>query len=159
MCIRDRNSKWPAYREATGITSAIREHVSENLAKRNIDPAEAIEVLKVEASELPKILMENNFEREIDVLQIDAEGFDDVVLFNSKIEQTKPKIILYEHDGLSFEKSTNLMSFIAQKRYAIIPLLGSTLCVKRSLSLQSFAVLVIVQLWKFRRVIIGLRSK
>ena len=148
---RGQDSEWPAYREATGITSAVREHVSENLTKRNIDPAEAIEVLTVEASELPKILFENDFERHIDVLQIDAEGFDDVVVYCSKIELTRPKIILYEHDGLSEEKSIKLNSFIGQHRYAIIPLLGSTLCVKRSFRMQSIAVLIIIQFWKIRR--------
>lgn len=57
---------------------------------------------------------------EIDVLQIDAEGHDDIVIYNSSIDKYKFKFINYEFKQLSKERLENLHLFLKKYGYEII---------------------------------------
>jgi len=90
---------WPAYRAPTGVTSADRGHVRDWLAQylgRGIDPDSAIEEFTVQALPLTALLERHGFPARIDVLQVDAEGFDDQVIYASDIARTWPRIINFE---------------------------------------------------------------
>ena len=57
---------------------------------------------------------------EIDVLQIDTEGHDDLVIYNSSIDKYKYKFINYEFKQLSVERLNKLHLFLKKNNYEII---------------------------------------
>ena len=108
---------WPSYRAATGITSAIRSHLEKALECENLDPDEAIEVLSIPAKQLKTLLEELEWPTPIDVLQIDAEGYDDVVIFNSNLNDTSPTLVLFESHNMPREKLKALKDHLSKQRY------------------------------------------
>lgn len=48
----------------------------------------------------------------VDVLQVDAEGFDDEVIYSSSIDRLKPKIIYLEITNTLKERRVKLMRFL-----------------------------------------------
>lgn len=115
-------ANWPLYRAPTGVTSARREHVAGWLRQHlspGIDPEAAIEEIAVPCLTLPDLLREHDFPEQIDILQIDAEGYDDEVIFASDIGRTRPKIINYESANLSSEKARQLSQNLATRGYSL----------------------------------------
>ena len=55
-----------------------------------------------------------------DLLQIDAEGYDDVIIYNSGIDDFNFKIINYECKNLSEERLSELHKFLKSRNYYII---------------------------------------
>ena len=94
---------WPAYRAPTGVTSSDREHVL-TYVRRNYKGVLPIEDLLVtfptECMPLSDLIERAGFAPPIDVLQVDCEGFDDTVLYNSSLERFTPKLINFEHTAL-----------------------------------------------------------
>lgn len=121
---------WPTYRAATGITSAIKSHIEKALIGQNLDPDSAIDILKIPAKELKTLLEELKWPTPIDVLQIDAEGYDDVVIYNSNISYTKPKIIYFESHNMSKEKAKSLKKYLSKRRYRTYESGGDSLAVE-----------------------------
>ena len=120
---------WPSYRAATGITSAIKSHLEEALVGQNLDPDSAIDILNIPAKELKTLLEELKWPTPIDVLQIDAEGYDDVVIYNSNLSYTIPKLIYFESHNMPEEQGKALKSYLSQQRYNTHNLGGDTLAV------------------------------
>jgi hypothetical protein len=120
---------WPSYRAATGITSAIRSHLEEALTGQSIDPNSAIETLNISAKELKTLLKELKWPAPIDVLQIDAEGYDDEVIYNSNLSYTRPKLIFFESHNMPRKKSSLLKQYLSKKRYHIYKVGGDSLAV------------------------------
>lgn len=90
---------WPAYRAPTGLTSTSRSHVYDWLSQhlpREIDPDTVIDQFSVDCVSLEALLREHNFPRQIDVLQIDTEGYDDQVIYSANLECTRPRLINFE---------------------------------------------------------------
>lgn len=88
---------WPPYRAPTGVTSVDRGYVREWLSKHlraDMNPDRAIVKTTVHSEPLPEILAENQWPTTIDVLQVDAEGFDDEAIYNSGIAQIEPRLAL-----------------------------------------------------------------
>jgi hypothetical protein len=113
---------WPAYRAPTGVTSADRDHVRRWLQKygpkgADVDPMIVEQV--VQCSPLPELLRNAGPVQSIDVLQVDAEGMDDVVIYNSGIDELKPSIIYFEAENLSKDRSSQLISYLEQRGYAL----------------------------------------
>lgn len=95
----DYAATWPIYRAPTGITSTNKESVLEwgrwAIRDKAWDDSFVIES-KVPAQSLLDTLRANNRGTSVDMLQVDAEGFDDVVLSCCNLEETKPKLIRFE---------------------------------------------------------------
>lgn len=125
----DYSKGWPSYRAATGITSAIKSHLEEALARQNLDPDSAIDILNIPAKELKTLLEDLKWPTPIDILQIDAEGYDDVVIYNSNLSYTRPKLIYFENHNMPEEKGKALKNYLSKRRYSAYNLGGDTLAV------------------------------
>ena len=113
------------WRFTGGTNSLIKENLSSRLIKKNLNPEDYVESLQVEVLPLKKSI-EKNYENiienfiEIDLLQIDAEGYDDEVIYNSSIDFFKPKYINFEYKNLSKTKLENLIKFLNNNHYSCI---------------------------------------
>ena len=114
-------SDWPSYRAPTGITSSLREHVESWIRNvSSLNPDALIESNQVPCKTLHSLLQELNEPAEIDVLQIDTEGTDDIVLSCCDLEKTNPRLILMETAHLSDNKEAELIRLMDSKGYASI---------------------------------------
>lgn len=126
---------WPAYRAASGITSAVRSHLEKCLARQNIDANAAIEQLKTPCYSLQELLKTEQWPQPIDVLQVDAEGYDNVVIYNADIEQTLPKMIFFESHNMADDHSDPLSNYLIQHGYRIHRVGGNSLAIRKGLRL------------------------
>ena len=55
--------------------------------------------------------------KNLDLLRIDAEGYDDEVIYNSSIDFLKPKFINFEYKNLTKLKFENLIKYLEQNSY------------------------------------------
>ncbi len=120
---------WPSYRAATGITSAIKSHLEKALMDQNLDPDSAIDIINIPAKELKTLLEELKWPTPIDVLQIDAEGYDNVVIYNSNLNYTRPKLIYFESHNMSQEKSKSLKQYLSEQQYSTYKVGGDSLAI------------------------------
>jgi len=132
---------WPFYRAASGITSAIKAHLEKCLVRQNIDPNKAIRTLEIPSKELRTLLTELSWGMQLDVLQIDAEGYDDIVIYNSNISLSKPKLIYFESHNMPNKKSEPLKEFLFKHNYKTYLVGGNSLAVKKSFSVWYFKVI------------------
>ena len=58
--------------------------------------------------------------KNVDVLQIDAEGYDDEIIYNSSLKKYQFKLINYEFKNLTEKKLTKLHSYLRKNKYEII---------------------------------------
>lgn len=97
----------PRYRVASGITSSDKSKVLSAInSSFEVDllPKDIIEKVRVPCRQLESLLEEYSFGRDIDVIQVDAEGADDEVIYSCNIETIKPLVINYEYIHLSIKK-------------------------------------------------------
>ena len=120
---------WPQYRAATGITSANKEHVEKALLREGINPDDAIESLNVPCQQLSQLLAALNWPTAIDVLQIDAEGYDDSVIHAANIQDTEPKLIYFENHNISEERMDALVNYLSRHHYQTYKMGGDSLAV------------------------------
>jgi hypothetical protein len=120
---------WPQYRAATGITSANKEHVEKALIREGINPDDAIESLNVPCQQLSPLLASLNWPSAIDVLQIDAEGYDDSVIHAANIQNTRPKIIYFENHNIPEKRMDALVNYLSSQHYQTYKMGGDSLAV------------------------------
>lgn len=114
-------NKWPRYRAPTGVTSTDKQFVIDWLTKCGFrNPRSAVVSETVQSAGLSKLLHSAGREPSIDVLQIDAEGTDDLVLYNCDISKTSPAAILIEVENLPDKRKTSLTRYLESHRYVII---------------------------------------
>jgi len=118
---------WPQYRAATGITSANKEHVEKALRREGINPDDAIESLDVPCQQLSPLLAALSWPTTIDVLQIDAEGYDDAVIHASNIQSTRPKLIYFENHNIPEERMETLVNYLSSQHYQTHKIGGDSL--------------------------------
>lgn len=123
---------WPEYRAPTGVTSSHREHVIKYIRKYlpTTSEEEAIEEFIVPCMELSDLLDSSGSSSSLDVLQIDAEGADDQVLYSSNIEETKPTLIYFEIKNMSMDNKTEITDWLANLGYFLINQGGDVLAIK-----------------------------
>jgi FkbM family methyltransferase len=113
---------WPVYRAPTGVTSADRSHV-EDWAKRHYKGQKQLSAIiqeqTVQSLPLGQVLIQVGFGRNVDILQVDAEGYDDVVIYNSRIDEILPRLIRFESHSLSKEKLQRLTDYLVEKGYCM----------------------------------------
>lgn len=108
-----------------GVSSLIKANLSKRLVKLNLNPEDYIDKYEVEVLPLKKSI-ETNFKdivehfRDIDLLQIDAEGYDDQVIYQSSIDFFKPKYINFESKNLDKYNLENLIKFLKENSYECI---------------------------------------
>ncbi|MCK0770239.1 LamG-like jellyroll fold domain-containing protein [Chromohalobacter canadensis] len=116
-----RERKWPIYRAPSGVTSANKNHVKQwlkkHLAAESLE--DAIEEVIVPCESLCTLLKEKGFSREIDLLQIDTEGFDDAIIYSTLSDGIKPKIIYFEANHFSFSSVQRLYKFLEECGYRV----------------------------------------
>lgn len=115
--------KWPEYRAPTGVTSSSFDHVYK-WVKRNYNGNDNITTLigkmTVESIGVDELLTRSSLFDEVDVLQIDAEGFDDEVIYASNIEKIKPYIINFESKSIQTQKLKKLNNYLQTNGYSIV---------------------------------------
>lgn len=112
----------PEYRAASGLTSASREHVMKAARKyldRNVSAEEAVETIEVPCRRLADLMSSMAFPMDIHVLQVDAEGADDQVIYACDIGELQPVVINFESMNLDKGRLADLESFLSRKGYKI----------------------------------------
>lgn len=134
------NMRW-----ATGLTSFSREMIEkafeEGIVKYNCDrfgleiPKDRSKWISQEAVEVitPKTLFSRYEIRKIDLLQIDAEGYDLEVIRIFNIEETKPGAIVFENAGLQNDDYQAGLSGLHKAGYSTRKFGFNTLAVKQPL--------------------------
>ncbi len=113
---------WPEYRAPTGVTSSNRQHVETWLSGIGT-PSNAIPSMigkeQAQCAPLLQVLEAYGWTGEIDVLQIDAEGFDDVVIYQSSIDVIRPSVINFEWPPMGKEKFHALKIYLQDSGYSL----------------------------------------
>lgn len=122
---------WPPYRAPTGVASSNKRHVQEWLNKhlKTDDVDDAIELTLVSSMSLNSVLKEAGVEGNIDVLQIDTEGFDDAIIYQSGLETIKPKLIYFEVDHLGARKKKALYDYLESQEFDVYEACENTLAI------------------------------
>jgi FkbM family methyltransferase len=120
---------WPSYRAATGITSAIKSQLEKALAYQSINPQAAIDELQIPSKQLGSLLGELKWPVPVDVLQVDAEGYDDAVIYNCNLDRTRPLLLCFERHNLSQSKYQKLADYLGGYGYQIYRVGGDGLAV------------------------------
>ena len=108
-----------------GVHSLLEDHISARLLKKNLNPKDYIDSYEVSILPLKESIEKNiqdlsvNF-KDIDLLQIDAEGYDDKVIYNSSLDFFKPKYINFEYKNLDKNSLENLIKFLKENSYECI---------------------------------------
>ncbi|MDU9006518.1 putative nucleotide-diphospho-sugar transferase [Sedimentitalea todarodis] len=111
-------SKWPSYRAPTAITTSdrgtvltwIKTHLPEEP-----DPERLIVELDVPCGPLVTFLQDAGRDTKIDVLQVDAEGFDDEVIYACSTKVTQPSVVRFGKSNLSAERLERLMTSLSDQ--------------------------------------------
>lgn len=124
---------WPEYRAPSGITSSDRTHVERWLTKhlaRGYLVDDAIMELCVPSLPLTDVLGSLGLAGGIDVLQVDAEGQDDHVLYESGIATLKPSLIFFESCNLPRPRLDGVNDFLKRGGYMLATQGGDTLAIR-----------------------------
>ena len=127
----------PNYRVPSGFSSFDKKHVikhAEGNLPKNTKIEDAIERLEVPSHDLLTILDSASWEeRQIDILQIDAEGMDDKVIYSCNVEVTQPQLINFERAHLSKKAYKDLCVYLSGQGYTLYNYSNlDTLAVKES---------------------------
>ena len=87
----------------------------------------------IQSKNLINVLNEFDICDEIDVLQIDTEGFDDEIIYASDIHITKPKLIHFESIHLDKEKKSNLFNYLKTLNYDVFEIAENTMALHNSI--------------------------
>ena len=111
---------WPEYRAPTGVTSSRYDHVSAWVLKHykgSLRLQDVIEDVWVECVDIREIVKRAGLFDTIDLLQVDAEGFDDQVIYASDIGGFLPLVIHFEYGNLSQKRAQFLREYLKQMGY------------------------------------------
>lgn len=104
----------------SGLNSIDKASVLRQLNKRGLKNFKKyIDVKKYQTFTLKKAIEEYPEMLDADLLQIDAEGFDDEIIYNSSIKEFNFKVINFESKLLSDEKFSKLENFLKKNNYKI----------------------------------------
>tara|TARA_R110001599_G_scaffold195452_1_gene391816 strand:+ start:4751 stop:9193 length:4443 start_codon:yes stop_codon:yes gene_type:complete len=113
----------PSYRVPSGFSSFDKKHVIKHAQgnfPKNTKIDDVIEKIEVPSHDLLTILNTSSWEeQQIDILQIDAEGMDDKVIYSCNIELTQPKLINFERAHLSQRAYRDLCVYLLGMDYEL----------------------------------------
>ena len=106
-------------------SSLLEKNLKKKIILLGLNPKDYIENYEVLITPLKESIKKENKSliknfKNIDLLQIDCEGYDDKVIYNSSIEFFSPAIINFEYVNLSKKKLKNLIKFLNNKSYKCI---------------------------------------
>lgn len=108
----------------SGLSSFEKDNLINRFKKyENFNPNKHISVETLKTYNVLKEIKINlknkahNFIKKIDLLQIDAEGYDDIIIFNCNLDILKPVLINFEHKNLSSSKQRKLNKYLQSKNY------------------------------------------
>jgi FkbM family methyltransferase len=131
LCSPPYAKEWPSYRAPSGITSSREELVvawaKEHLPAELIADEDSIVKYTVPCTRLRELLDGLHFISKVDVLQIDAEGCDDEVVYCSSVDYFRPRLINYESKYLSPEHNHKLHAYLFDLGYKIVAYKTDTL--------------------------------
>ena len=113
----------PPYRVPSGFTSSSLEHVMRHASGNFTFEGrleDCIEKISVPCMNLEKLITSLSWETAFDVLQIDAEGTDDDVIYSSDVPTLRPGIINYERMHLNKAKQERLEAFLVAEGYELV---------------------------------------
>jgi FkbM family methyltransferase len=108
-----------------GVASLDRAHVEKHLLPEMYS---AIRQTTVDCLSVASLLARNQV-RKVDLLQIDAEGYDYVVLRQFDFSVIRPKLVIFERKHLSKEDELAAKTFMEQSGYKVRALETDSLCV------------------------------
>lgn len=113
--------QWPLYRAPTGVASSNKDFLVEWLNKhlKEGDAYDAIQESFIVSKSLNEVIEEQEFPKNINLLQIDTEGFDDQVIYASDIESIKPEMIHFEKSLLTDDQSLKVFSYLEKLEYKV----------------------------------------
>lgn len=115
--------EWPRHRAPSGIASADRSLVAAWIERFLPDPAKRSAALREErmtAEMLPAVIERSGFGEPVDILQIDVEGFDDVVLLNCDLPRLRPTVVRFEYKLLSIERRAAISKYLSGLGYELL---------------------------------------
>lgn len=78
-----------------------------------------LKAIEVDCFTLQDIVDKYKFNR-IDVLHIDAEGYDDVILLSIDFKKIQPKFIIFEHYNMTFERYLACTAYLSSHGYSVL---------------------------------------
>lgn len=118
----------PAYRVPSGFTSSSLAHVrrhAEGNFRIDAPIEECIEEISVPCTTLHALVSRLSWGLDVDLLQIDAEGADDEVIYAADTDRLRPRLINYERTHLGQVRQQKLEAFLAHQGYKILHWSGS----------------------------------
>jgi len=73
-------------------------------------------IKKIECTTVDQILTKNNFTK-IDLIHIDAEGYDYKIIKSINFKKWKPKVLLFETDWMTLYETKDLTKFLTKEGY------------------------------------------
>ena len=122
------NQDAPSYRVPSGFASSSIEHVrrhAEGNFRIDAPLEDCIEAISVPCAPLHALISRLSWNHDVDVLQVDAEGADDEVIYASDTERLRPRVINYERTHLTEEKRQRLEAFLVRQGYRVLHWSGS----------------------------------
>lgn len=98
-------------------SSFDRDHVK-RFIPQGLSIDDVIESIKVPCVPLAEVVKKHNLANKIDLLVVDAEGFETVIIPNIDFSILKPKAIFFEFEHLGLEKE-KIYSSLSKEGYAI----------------------------------------
>ena len=113
----------PSYRVPSGFTSYSIEHVYNHARgnfKIDLPLAHCVEEIRVACQNLLPLMSKLSWTHDIDLLQIDTEGADDITLMSCNISQLKPKLICFETIHLGQKRCAQIAEYLIGEGYELI---------------------------------------
>lgn len=121
-CVVPYAAGWPEYRAPTGVASSDRKHVEawvERFYEGDRSVEEVVKSTSVPCLPLARLVLTAKFGSRVDVLQVDAEGQDDHVIYESSIEVFRPAILNFEHVHLPGDRLMALDDYLRSQSYRL----------------------------------------
>ncbi len=113
----------PSYRVPSGFASSVKEHVIAHVKgnlPEHVNLSESIEEIRIPSTDLETLLRKYDLTKDgVDVLQIDAEGMDDIVIYACNIPELMPSIINFEHSHLPGPRYQRLCDSLSLLGYVL----------------------------------------
>lgn len=114
----------PILRVVTGFTSTKYDHVLQRIRGNlpgTVFPEEAIEEIVRPCGRLASVLVSAGWQDEtIEVLQVDAEGADDEVIYASDLDKLNPVMINFEHRHIPEARLQTLKNFLMDMGFKLV---------------------------------------
>jgi FkbM family methyltransferase len=94
------------------------EHITKHLSQR-VDLRDALEKVDIQCSTLSR-LIEKHHVTKIDLLQIDAEGYDFIIIKSIDFSKVSPLIIHFEHAHLPATDKAECIQLLISKNYKVV---------------------------------------